>query len=165
MRNLLSGLRRGAREEGGQGMVEFAVAFPVILLIVFSVIQFTILMHDDMVVAGAARVGARTASIAAPRDANWQSEVEAAVDQTLQQGGLSGAGTNEWNPQWPYASGDLTIQQGIMGGGFTDVTVMVTYHQPTIVPWIGTLFGHDPSPFSTNTNLVQAVTMVEEQIP
>lgn len=47
----------------GQAMVEFALIVPVLLLLVFGIMEFSMVMHQYMVVTEAAREGARAAAV------------------------------------------------------------------------------------------------------
>lgn len=55
---------RGRRDERGAAAVEAALLTPVLLLIVFGMIEMAFLMKDNVAVASASRVGARIASAA-----------------------------------------------------------------------------------------------------
>ncbi len=51
------------RNERGQTMVEFAIVLPVLMLVVFAVIQFGILFNNFVALTDAVRAGARTAAV------------------------------------------------------------------------------------------------------
>lgn len=55
--------RLDARSERGQTMVEFALVGPLLLVIVFAVIQFGILYNNYVTITDAARAGARKAAV------------------------------------------------------------------------------------------------------
>jgi Flp pilus assembly protein TadG len=55
--------RRSTREEG-QTMVEFALIMPVLLLVIFGIIQFGVLYNDYISLTDATRIGARKAATA-----------------------------------------------------------------------------------------------------
>jgi len=55
--------RLDTRSERGQTMVEFALVAPLLLVIVFAVIQFGILYNNYVTITDAARVGARKAAV------------------------------------------------------------------------------------------------------
>ncbi len=50
-------------KENGQAMVEFAVAAPLLLLVVFGIIQFGIVFNNHLTLTDAVRVGARQAAV------------------------------------------------------------------------------------------------------
>ncbi|MFW2333522.1 TadE family protein [Ilumatobacter sp.] len=49
----------------GQAAVEFAIALPLVVMLVFGVIQVTVVIRDQLAVELAAREGARAAAVAA----------------------------------------------------------------------------------------------------
>jgi len=51
------------RSEKGQTMVEFAIALPILCLILFAVIQFGIVFNNYIALTDAARAGARKAAV------------------------------------------------------------------------------------------------------
>ena len=51
------------RSERGQTMVEFALAMPVLCLVLFAIIQFGILFNDYLSLTDATRVGARKGAV------------------------------------------------------------------------------------------------------
>ena len=55
--------RRKMRQEQGQTMVEFALVMPVLLLVIFGIIQFGVLYNDYISLTDATRVGARKAAV------------------------------------------------------------------------------------------------------
>jgi Flp pilus assembly pilin Flp len=57
------GIRRSIRRQDGVVAVEFAIIAPVVLLILVGVIQFGIVYSQYQVLQGAAREGARCASV------------------------------------------------------------------------------------------------------
>jgi len=55
--------RRKMRQEQGQTMVEFALIMPVLLLVIFGIIQFGVLYNDYISLTDATRIGARKAAV------------------------------------------------------------------------------------------------------
>jgi len=51
--------RRKKRGERGQALVEFALALPVLLLLLLGIIEFGLLLYNKQVITNAAREGAR----------------------------------------------------------------------------------------------------------
>jgi len=51
------------RTERGQTMAEFAIVLPVLMLVVFAIIQFGILFNNFVALTDAVRAGARTAAV------------------------------------------------------------------------------------------------------
>jgi Flp pilus assembly protein TadG len=73
------------RAEDGAELIEFAMVLPLMLLIVFGVIDFGLLFQRYHVITNAAREGARVAVLPGYLDA----DVEARVAQFLTAGGLT----------------------------------------------------------------------------
>jgi hypothetical protein len=65
MRRVRMRAGRGAAGEGGASAVEFALVVPVLLLLVFGIIEFGLVMRDYLSVASSVRVGARIAATGA----------------------------------------------------------------------------------------------------
>jgi Flp pilus assembly protein TadG len=121
--------RRRIRDEQGQTMVEFALALPVLLLILFAVIQFGIVYNNYVTLTDASRAGARKAITSRHSD-DPEGDTVAAVENSatgLDLGDLDVAvsGTFEHGEDvtvtatYPYeidllgfvvASGDLTAE-------------------------------------------------------
>lgn len=55
--------RRRTRGERGAAAVEFGLLAPLLILLVFGIIEFGMMLNRDMMVASIARDGARTASL------------------------------------------------------------------------------------------------------
>ncbi|MDI6825395.1 MAG: pilus assembly protein [Bacillota bacterium] len=113
---------RVLRSERGQALVELAVVLPVLFLILLGITEFGLAMNDQIVVAAAAREGARYAAISW-EDEGWgcYSGVRDKVSRTLDAGGLSTA--------VPY---DVVLEDL---GDYVRVTV--TYPHPVIVRHLG----------------------------
>ena len=56
-------IHRLLKANNGSAVVEFAIVLPILLLIVFGIINFGVLMYNQSVITNAAREGARWASI------------------------------------------------------------------------------------------------------
>jgi len=76
---------RGRRDECGQSLVEFVLALPILLVIVFGIIEFAAAWRSYQIVTNVAREGARLAVIPSSSAA----AVQARVDSLLVQSGLS----------------------------------------------------------------------------
>lgn len=75
------------RQEKGQSLVEFALLLPILVIIVFSAVEFGRLWMTMNVLTGAAREGARVASVTAPNAALVQN----AANSVLSAVNISGA--------------------------------------------------------------------------
>ena len=99
--------------EIGQSTVELALTFPVVLLLLLSLVQAALILRDQLALTGAAREAARAASLDA--DPARAEQAAAAV--------LPGA-TVRSGPRPPV--GEL-------------VRVSVSYRSPTVLPLVGPL--------------------------
>jgi Flp pilus assembly protein TadG len=70
------------RSEGGAALVEAAIILPVVLLIVFGIIEWGLAFKDALTVSSATRAGVRTAS-AMPRQSNMAAQTKAAVEKAV----------------------------------------------------------------------------------
>src|SRR3979411_162779 len=77
-------------DESGAVMVEAAIIFPLLMLLLFGIVEFGILFKNVQTVYSATRSGARTAS-AEPRQASYATDVASAVTT-----GLGSVPTKEW---------------------------------------------------------------------
>jgi hypothetical protein len=55
----MAGGRGGGRGERGSAAVEFAIVLPILVLVLFGVVDFSIAMYDKTIVTSASREGAR----------------------------------------------------------------------------------------------------------
>lgn len=74
--------RRRPHGDRGAVAVEAALVTPLILLIVFGIIEFTLLLKDNVAVSSAVRAGARTAS-AEPRSTSFLTDTAAQMDRAV----------------------------------------------------------------------------------
>jgi Flp pilus assembly protein TadG len=65
------------QKEKGQALVEFAVVLPVLVILVFAIIQFGILFRNYLDLTDAVRAGARVAAVS--REKGRGADAEAAV--------------------------------------------------------------------------------------
>jgi Flp pilus assembly protein TadG len=100
--------------QAGQATVEFALALPIVLIVILGMTQVGVAIRNELAVELAAREGARAASVSASPQLAASAAAAAAVD-------LSTA-----------VSTSVTA---------TSVTVTVTYVDPTDVPIIGRFIG------------------------
>lgn len=129
--------------ERGAVAAEFALLLPVLLLILFGIMEFGFLMYGREVVTNATREGARAGIIAATPP------VSIGAMQTVVLGYLPGTGVSP---------ASITFGPGVCCGGTgTPVTVAVTYNYPWLIPYIPSLFNL-PSPFP----IPISVTMLHE---
>lgn len=74
------------RRDRGQAAVEFAIALPLVIMLVLGILQVAVVVRDQLALELAAREGARAASVAAAPSAAAAAAVEGAT-------GLSGIET------------------------------------------------------------------------
>ena len=110
------------RADGGQAIVEFALALPILMLMVMGLIAGGRLIYDYVTVGNAAREGVRTGIIASATDA----EILDAVD-----GHAGGLGP---------LRGRTTITPPTARESSAAVTVTVRYRFQSITP-VGSLIG------------------------
>jgi Flp pilus assembly pilin Flp len=79
MRSLL---RRGEDGERGAAAVEFALVLPVLVLLIFGIVEFGFAFRDTLSVASATRSGVRTAS-SLPRSPTFNDDTVAAVSRAV----------------------------------------------------------------------------------
>jgi Flp pilus assembly protein TadG len=73
--------RRARRDEGGAAAVEFALLAPIVLLLVFAIIQYGLYFWADQGGSDAARDAARLAAVGNPTTcAAFQSKVQSSID-------------------------------------------------------------------------------------
>jgi Flp pilus assembly protein TadG len=133
--------------ETGAELIEFALVFPLLLLVMLGIIDFGFLFQRYEVVTNAAREGARIATLPGYATA----DVQTRVNQYLNSGGLTAA----------LATTTVGAPQQLPVGGqcITVRAVTVAYpHEFSFVGGIGGLFG---SAFSTAT-LQATATMRNE---
>ena len=90
------------RKERGQTFVEFALALPVLLVLLFGIIQFGIAFHSYITITDATRAGARKAAVSASLPASQRTgAVVTAVRnsaQNLDQAKLAASVSSSWAP-------------------------------------------------------------------
>jgi Flp pilus assembly protein TadG len=102
--------RRRLRDQKGQTMVEFALVLPLLLVIMFAVVQFGIVYNDYVTLTDATRAGARKGAVSRLA-ANPTAATVAAVENSA-----SGLDLDDLD-----VDVESTFQQG------TDVTVEASY--------------------------------------
>jgi len=95
---------RGGGDDRGAVAVEAALVTPLILLLIFGMIEFTMVLRDQVAVSSSVRAGARTAS-AEPRILTMGDDAAAAVSRAVSS--LSDDGLSE-GELWIYKAGSET---------------------------------------------------------
>jgi Flp pilus assembly protein TadG len=117
-------IRRHIQNNRGQSMVEFALVLPLLLLLVFGMIEFGRVFNESLVVTAAAREGARSAAV----------------------GGSDTVATNaalNYIVPSDRATAIVAISPSVRVGG-QSVTVTVTNQVRIFTPLIGAFFPSNP---------------------
>ncbi len=109
----------------GQALVEFALMIPVLLLIVVGIMEFALILSNQMILENASRECARYAVLGAS-----DSQIQDYLGQLTSS--LNG----------PDAVGTITPKLSSRIKGIA-VTIKVTYDYPMMTPIIGNLLGND----------------------
>ncbi|MGE5247789.1 MAG: TadE family protein [Verrucomicrobiota bacterium] len=119
----------------GQGLVEFALVVPMLLVLAFGIAEFGRAWMTKNILTGAAREAARLAAVRAPY--GGQTAAEARANAILTSAGITGA----------------TVVVSIPDTEFSAVTTTVTYNFPVVI--VGFIPGLDLStiPLSSTTTM------------
>ncbi|MCC2644129.1 MAG: pilus assembly protein TadE [Nitrospira sp.] len=127
----------------GAVAAEFALLLPVLLTILFGIMEFGMIMYGREVVTNATREGARAGIVQSTPP------VSAGAIEAIATNYLTGTGVS---------TGSVDFDVPASGGGTgTPVTVTATYSYPWLIPYIPTLLGL-PSPLP----IPITVTMLHE---
>ena len=127
-----------AKEEKAQSLVELALVLPVLLLILFGIVEFGRIFHAYLVIANAARTGARVGVIK-----NDDSQIVSAVEGAVEPSDLDLSSLTI----------DITPVQANRTSG-DSLTVEVGYEVDLFVPVITNLL---PDPFPISSTMVMRV--------
>ncbi len=136
------------RSAGGQSIAEFALVVPILLLLVFGIVEFGLIVKSWQVVTDAAREGARVAVVGStPSQPGDSAAAVAVVRAALNRGGLQGN----------TATVTLTAK-GTSAGPWADVargdTARVTINYPHSMimfgPLISSMTGYSTIPIRTS---------------
>jgi Flp pilus assembly protein TadG len=145
----LKRLKDWSAEEGAE-LIEFALTFPLLLLVTMGIIDFGLLFQRYEVITNASREGARISVL----PGYGAADIEARVNQYLQGTSLSAATvtTNVGTP--------TPVSVGVGGACMTVTPVTVSYdHQYMFVGGIITYFGS-----SLGTKTLSATTSMRSEI-
>jgi Flp pilus assembly protein TadG len=128
--------------ERGVVSVEFALVVPLLLVLVFGIVEFGVMLNRDMIIGNASRDGARAASLNAS-----YAEIRNGVTQELTQSRIpTGAATTSIDIcafAAPATTCSAMTEPGYaaaVGSGKT-VMVKVTYEHSFLTPFISSFLG------------------------
>ena len=108
-------MRRKHASQKGASLVEFALVLPLLMLILWGIIEFSLLLYNKQVITNASREGARAGIVAqSPR---------------VGEGEIAGV-VNDYCATYlvTFGGGGLSVTSGASGTSFGDpLTVTVTY--------------------------------------
>lgn len=111
--------RRSWKNERGAVAVEFALVFPILILVLFGIIEYGSVFNAQIMITGAAREAARSMSITG----STATATAAALDA------LPGVGSG-------VTAGDVSFSSATCAIG-TDVTVTIGYDKPFLTGLFG----------------------------
>lgn len=114
--------RRGRRRERGAAAVEMALVLPILISLVFGIIDFSRIFNAEIQLSQAAREGARLAAIGAPTYTSTQ-----AVDRALQAAPNPGFTSTQISVP--------TVQMCSSSSGLNDVAKVVVSYQFNGILW------------------------------
>jgi Flp pilus assembly protein TadG len=100
--------KRATAEERGQTMVEFVIVVPVLLMLLFGVIQFGIVYNHYLTITDATRVGARKAAVSRTA-ADPEALAEAAVREAARDLNQTKLLVDVTPTAWAHG-GDVTVE-------------------------------------------------------
>lgn len=113
-------MRKRIRDERGQTMVEFAVVFPVLVVMLFGIIQLGIVFNNYVTLTDAVRSGAREAAVAR---------------QTSDPGGAATTAVRSSAAGLDQGQLAVTVSSGWQPG--SDVTVTASYpYSINLLGWV-----------------------------
>lgn len=136
-----SGASGRARGERGAVAVEFALIVPMLLLLVFGIIEFGFMLNRDTIIGNASRDGARVASLNGTYD-----DIETAIKSELTATGIPASSSavaikiDCIQPGGAVCNANKSTYDGLVQSGAT-ATVRVTYDYEWITPVISSMFG------------------------
>jgi len=120
------------RDQRGVSAIEFAIVLPILILLIFGIIEFSLFLYDKAVITNASREGARAGIVFAdPRPGD--DSIAAVVDNYCQDNLITfGAATGP----------TTTVSRGGTGIAGDSLTVQVTYQYdflviPNYIPGLG----------------------------
>lgn len=130
-------LSKRVKEKKGQALVEFALVLPILLILVFGIIEFGRVFNAYIVVSNASREGARQAAVGNTSAKTKAEEVAASLTPKVTVNISPAIGSTKYGEK---------------------VTVTVTYKMPIVTPIIGPMISKDG-----NFDVISATSMRVEK--
>jgi Flp pilus assembly protein TadG len=108
---------RKINSQNGAAMVEFAIVLPLLLTLIFGMIEFSLMLYDKAMITNASREGARTGIVYSFPTPIPVADIDQKVTDYLQNHLISLGGASTWT----------TSISGTCTGSGTPLTVTVTY--------------------------------------
>lgn len=103
--------------QNGAAMVEFAIVLPLLLILIFGMIEFSIMLYDKAMLTNATREGARLGILYNSPDRITEQQITDTIDVYLQNNLISLGGASTWETTVP----------GTCTAAGAPLTVTVTY--------------------------------------
>ena len=124
---------RKIKEQNGAAATEFAIVLPLLVVLVFGIIEFSILLYDKAMITNASREGARAGIVYSYPDRISESEITAVIN-TYCSTHLITFGTGALQPP-------EIVQSGTSAGDSLIVTVRYRYDFLVLPNFISSLIG------------------------
>ena len=122
-------MKKLKENERGASAVEFAIVLPLLVLILWGIIEFSILLYDKAMITNLSREAARAAIVFGNRDLD-QATLQAWVDSDPRVSGILARCKDQlisFKPGGGVQPPDIEVKEAIAGVGNT-VTIDVTYY-------------------------------------
>lgn len=135
------GRPRRTRDQRGAVAVEFALIVPMLLLLVFGIIEFGVMLNRDMIVGNASRDGARVASLN-----GTYAEIRTSIVNELGQSGIPTASPGTTitidclKADGSKCNATASSYDSLAASGTTAI-VKVSYRHALITPFISSIMG------------------------
>jgi Flp pilus assembly protein TadG len=125
---------RSLREQHGLAMVEFAIASPLLLLLLYAIAEFGNMLYQYALLADAARNADRYLGSNAIPDSSGVVTISTTVTNATKNLVVYGNTGGSGSPLLPgLATGQVTVATKLDADGATDVTVSVAYPYQSLV--------------------------------
>ena len=138
------------RNQKGVAAVEFAIVLPLLLLILFGIIEFSLIMYDKVVITNASREGAR-AGVVMPLNTTLMAGAPSSIQTQI--GTVVDNYCSNYLISFGSATPSVSVPSGAGGAFGTPLTVTVTYK------FTGLLLGKMLSPLTGPLTLTATTVM------